>query len=358
MLKGENHTKKATWKKLLHDRRCRKYGKRKHKKTKRYFLNKVPKNKDIYTNKYVVATPKRYITPKVFSLINNANETIEYFNELSEGILKKFPRRQFLIDSSDVESVTVDALIYLIAIMENMKLNKTMQYRFSGNWPQCKQAEIVYKDSGFVDYVQSKSKAFPANKSKVKIRSGINNDPRIAQEISDFVISELDVKIKDIIFIQKILGELMSNAFYHAYDDKTKEMYSKWYLYAEHVEDKIRIIFADTGRGIARTIRRKKSEKVKEFIFGLKDEDLLYHAFQPGNFIRTETKESYRGNGLPGIKAIVEDSPISSFWVFSGKGGLCINKATGTKQLTKHGYLHRMYGTMVVFEFSEGGIQK
>ena len=91
----------------------------------------------------------------------------------------------------------------------------------------------------------------------------------------------------------------------------------------------------------------------------MKDEDLLYHAFQPGNFIRTETKESYRGNGLPGIKAIVEDSPISSFWVFSGKGGLCIDGTTiGPKRLTKHGYLHKMYGTMVVFEFSEGGISK
>lgn len=139
---------------------------------------------------------------------------------------------------------------------------------------------------------------------------------------------------------------------------ETKEMYSKWYLYAEHVKDKVRIIFADTGRGIAGTVRRKKSEKVREFIFGLKDEDLLYHAFQPGNFIRTETREFHRGNGLPGIKPIVENSPISSFWVFSGHGGLCIDGITGAKQLTKRGYLHKMYGTMVVFEFSEGGISK
>lgn len=301
---------------------------------------------------------KRYVTPQVFSLIENADETIEYFNKLSQGISEKIPRIQFLIDSSGVKFVTVDALIYLIAIMENMKLSRVMQYSFSGNWPQDKVAETVYKDSGFVDYVKVKEKAFLANKSKVRIRSGINNDPRIAQEISDFVISELNVRVKDIIFIQKILGELMSNAFYHAYDDKTKEMYSKWYLYAEHVEDKIRIIFADTGRGIAGTVRRKKSEKVREFIFGLKDEDLLYHAFQPGNFIRTETKESHRGNGLPGIRDVVEKSPISSFWVFSGRGGLCMDGVIGEKQLTKHGYLHRMYGTMVVFEFSEGGLSR
>lgn len=45
MLKGENHTKKATWKKLLHDRRCRKYGKRKHKKQKDIFLTKYKKTK-------------------------------------------------------------------------------------------------------------------------------------------------------------------------------------------------------------------------------------------------------------------------------------------------------------------------
>jgi len=215
MLKGGGSTKTANWKKQLHDRRCRKYAKKKIKK--RSFYNKAQRKKKVYTSKCTTVMLKRYVTPKVFSLIDNADETIEYFNELPQGILEKIPKRQFLIDSSSVESVTVDALIYLIALMTNMKLNKIMQYSFSGNWSECREAEIVYKDSGFVDYVKSKTKTFPANKSKARIRSGTNNSPQIAQEISDFVISELDVRIKDIIFIQKILGELMSNAFYHAY---------------------------------------------------------------------------------------------------------------------------------------------
>ena len=61
---------------------------------------------------------KRYVTPQVFSLIENADETIEYFNKLSQGISEKIPRIQFLIDSSGVKFVTVDALIYLIAIID------------------------------------------------------------------------------------------------------------------------------------------------------------------------------------------------------------------------------------------------
>lgn len=346
--------RRKVWKKKLRDRRSIKYNK--HRVHRKYCYNKGYDSKintlSINESIYKSAVTKTYSAPDNFSFIDNANETIEYFKDIYGGIFKKLPGTNFIIDSSQVTKVTVDVLIYLIAIMENMKLIRTMKYNFTGNFPVNKEAKMTYVESGFIDYVESKTKKLP-NKSKMTIVSGTLNLPTISKEVCDFIISELSIKKQQILFVQKILVELMSNAYYHAYpDDKTNRMYPKWYIYSELVDDKIRVIFADTGKGIAGTVRRRWRESV----FSINDEELIYFAFQPDSFIRTETKLPHRGNGLPGIKDIILDSPISSFWVLSGGGGLHIGGNNGQKKLTKLHYEHKIYGTIIVFEFKRSDI--
>jgi hypothetical protein len=246
-----------------------------------------------------------------------------------------------------VKNVTVDALVYLIVTMENMKISKSMKYEFRGNLPSDTKAEAVYVESGFMDYVQSKVKRLP-NKSKMRIVSGTTNQPTVSKAVCDFVINELSLKRQEVLFIQKILVELMSNTYYHAYpEDKSNIMYSKWYIYAEHVDNKIRIIFADTGKGITGTIRKSLFERVK-FIT---DDELLYLAFQKDNFIRSNTKLMHRGNGLPGIMDVVNESIIQSFCVFSGNGFLCVKNNNGKKELTKTRLSNKICGTIFTFDF-------
>lgn len=339
------------WRKILWDRRSRKYAKnsRKIKYNKKYINSKddVELHKPIGSIYHEVVT-KRYTAPTNFSIINNPNETIGYFNTIYDGIFKKLPQANFVIDSSKVENVTVDVLVHLIAIMENMKLIRSMRYSFGGNLPSKKEAETVYTESGFMDYVKSRIKILP-NKAKMRIVTGTANSPTISKAVCDFIMGELMVSKQEILFVQKILVELMSNSYYHAYpEDKTNIMFPRWYIYAEHVENKTRVVFTDTGKGISGTIRKRFSERV----FNIKDEELIYLAFEPDSFIRTETKLTHRGNGLPGIKDIVYDSPIQSFWVFSGAGGFrIIRNVNGQKKLTKLNFEHRIYGTIVAFEF-------
>ena len=350
--------RRKVWKKKLRDLRSKRIGEEKSKKKKSKTFSKIGiPSPDRTRSLYREVVTERYTVPEKFSLIENTEETIEYFNKITQGIKRKIPRANFVIDSLNVKDVTVDALIYLIAIMENMKLNKSMGYIYTGTFPKEKSCELVYKESGFMDYVESKDKRSFLNKTKVRIHSGNNNTPIVIKEICDFVINEFGVEKKDILFISKILVELMSNAYYHAYPDEiNEEMHSKWYLYAEHSNNNVRVIFADTGKGIASTVRRKPNEKIRELVTGLKDSELIYEAFQPGNFIRTETKLDHRGNGLPGIKETIDNSPINLFWILSGSGGLCIREIAGQKDLTKHQFQHKIYGTIVVFEFEMGGI--
>lgn len=65
-----------------------------------------------------------------------------------------------------------------------------MRYIFSGNLPSNKEAEIVYTESGFMDYVKSRVKRLP-NKSKMRIVSGTSNLPTTSKAVCDFIINEL-----------------------------------------------------------------------------------------------------------------------------------------------------------------------
>jgi hypothetical protein len=206
---------------------------------------------------FVMLTP-----PKNFSLTDNAEETMRFFADFAKEIERKMHGMHFFIDSRDVERVTVDALIYLIAILQNDTVNHYMKYSFSGNYPRNKEANRIYKESGFTDYVVSKMRELPESTDKMRIISGTNNSPAAAKELSDFVMHKLGKNRKHIQPIQKVLIELMSNVYHHAYE-KNMHMAKKWYMYAEHIDNYIRCVFVDTGFGIAKTARKNFTETIQ-----------------------------------------------------------------------------------------------
>ena len=67
----------------------------------------------------VIQTP-----PRNFSLINNPEETMSFFADFAKEINRNQSKTHFIVDSRNVESVTVDSLIYLIAILQNEKQNR------------------------------------------------------------------------------------------------------------------------------------------------------------------------------------------------------------------------------------------
>lgn len=358
--------KRKAWKKILHDRRSRKLVNKKYRRDNCRCLFLDTQTTEEISGKssiYKEATKKLCTAPKEFSLIHNPAETIEFFNKIQNIIKNKIHGTKISIDSSGVKEVTVDALIYLIAIMENMKINREEEYAFFGNAPIEKEARNVYENSGFVDYINSRGKSLPQNGRYALLRTGNRNMPSVTKGICDFVIEKLGVEKKDVSFIQKILVELMSNTYNHAYPEEISDMDSKWYAYVEHVNNTIRVIFVDTGKGITGTVRRKLSEKIRTVFGTLNDSELLFHALQPDNFIRTETKESNRGRGIPGIKEDMDNSPVDSFWIFSGSGavkivrdGIC--EIDLQRDLTNLDFKHKIYGTIYAFEFSKERMQR
>lgn len=290
----------------------------------------------------VIQTP-----PRNFSLINNPEETMSFFMDFKNEIDRNQYGTQFIVDSSEVESVTVDALIYLIAILQNDKHNNYLNLSFAGNYPENEDAKRIYTECGFTDYVHSNMKALPESNDRVRIISGVNNSPESARELCDFVIASLGKSRKDILPIQKVLVELMSNVYHHAYE-KNSFMAKRWYMYAEHSGDYVRCIFVDTGFGIARTARKNFGEKFRTF-FGMKvDDSKIIESVFNGDF-RTATNLKYRGNGLSTVRDNVRNSIFEGFEVFSGRGRCIISKDDDQNEIVSHCHENILYGTLYQF---------
>ena len=290
----------------------------------------------------VIQTP-----PRNFSLIDNPEETMSFFMDFKNEIDRNQYGTQFFVDSKNVESVTVDALIYLIAILQNDKHNNFLNFSFAGNYPENEAAKKIYTECGFTDYVHSNMKSLPESNDRIRIICGVDNSPESAREICDFVMETLGKLRKDILPIQKVLVELMSNVYHHAYE-KNSFMAKRWYMYAEHSGDFVRCIFVDTGYGIAKTARKNFGEKFRTF-FGMRvDDSRIIESVFNGDF-RTATNLRYRGNGLLAVRENVGYDIFKGFEVFSGRGRCIIPKDDNPDEILSHRYENTLYGTLYQF---------
>ena len=151
--------------------------------------------------------------------------------------------------------------------------------------------EKTYEESGFNHYVIANMKALPESTEKMRIISGNNNSPEDAKKLCEFVMKNQKKNRVEVVPLQKVLIELMSNVYHHAYE-KLPFMARKWYLYAEHSDDRIKCIFVDTGRGIAVTARKNYLEKVTEKFSDKEDARIIKSVFLTEIFERRQMKLS------------------------------------------------------------------
>lgn len=283
-------------------------------------------------------------------MVNNSEETNQFFEEFTGEIRSRQYGKEFYIDSSKVEQVTVDALIYLIAILQNNQLNISMNYKFRGNYPENEEARKVYFESGFNDFVASNMKRLPKSSDRFKIVCGETTAPETTGECCQFVMETLGKSRVEIMHLQSVFVELMSNVVCHAYE-KNKFMAKKWYIYGEHIDDYVRFIFVDTGLGIAKTVRKNNFEKMRDFFgIGVTDSDLIRSVFE-GKF-RTATSERHRGNGLVSVRKYVSTGPFEGLQVLSGRGRCIIipnREDSLSDELICHNYNKPLFGTLYEF---------
>ena len=319
-------------------------------------LKNAKKSKRRYQN-FLSTKHKKRITPETadytfeapvnFSIINNDEDTIKVFNDAIKCIMssedQKDRKKKLYFDLSKIKKLTIEAIMYLLAIINNLSEQHNRKCIFTGNLPENPFAQQKIIQSGFLKYVRMNNiNIITRTFEKIQIRTGNNVDTKTAKEIIKFVMTHIsDTPLKWFRFLTTIFIELMTNTFDHAYEDDVLEKY--WYIYVEKEKDKICFSFLDTGVGIPQTVSRDWTEKI-DFLKLKKDYEYIDSALN-GEF-RTKTRERNRGKGLPSIFGIKKEGKIDNLIIISGDGYV---KYSGNKKSTKT-MKNSTRGTIVYWE--------
>lgn len=297
-------------------------------------FKKRKKKKKKNRNIRKIALSYEAIAPAVLSLTKNTAETVNYFSEIINytlnGNSSRKEKKIIHFDLSGITELTIDAIMYLIAIIHNIKRKMYWEYEFKGNFPKNLNVNKQLVDCGFLKFFSSDYRGIARTKSdNITIETGSKSEPLIAKQICDYVNNVLGTQRVYTRFLYNILIELMTNTKQHAYNNSDKYFSHKWYIFVENVNHSIKFIFLDIGDGIPKTIRKKFTEKFIENmdkifnkpILSLEDNEYILSALEGHK--RSQTKLPYRGKGLPKIYQYYIDNNIHNLkimeYVFGAK---------------------------------------
>lgn len=267
-----------------------------------------------------------FSAPEIFSFINNAEGTTSFFEKLTKFITTKDTYEQRLfIDLSQIEVLTIDALMYLLAIINNIKRNNDNNYSFVGNLPKNPAIKELISKSGFYEFVRYYGDdPIVHDADNIQIVSNDMVVTNLAKLISDFSSVKGGLSRRTCQFLYNMMIELMSNAHNHAYNEEDSILYPRWYCFAEHngVENTIAFTFMDTGEGIPSTVNKRFYEQID--LLNLWGDDKYVISALKGE-LRTETKKCYRGKGLPKIFEPCKKGQIKNMRIISNKADVTVS---------------------------------
>jgi len=311
------------------------YRKRQKRKRKRELVKHTG---SIHTKRITERTPRHFTykerekvpIPDDFSIINNNVETIECFETIKRKMKLNISRSIFL-DFANVENLTIDAIMYLIAFMKNRYKQGNVK-PIGGDYPKDKVAESILINSGFLEYVRHNISVGDVeqlkNDNTIMITVGNKVTPSILAEVCKLVQRAFNIERTDTMFIYTIIGELMANTVEHAFYDsrESKKVVNSWYLYVKLEDNKVKFTILDTGLGIPATIHKRATEKIKDLIPTARDEcNYILEALQGmhkniAKISRSRTKAENRNKGLPAIYKCHKEGKIKNLKILSNLG--------------------------------------
>lgn len=285
--------------------------------------------------------------PMNFSFIDNKEETIRFFNDLLDYITdpQNFGKSIF-INISYIISLTTDALMYLLAIVNNLNQNFRNKYNFSGNAPLDITIRKKFIESGFYNFVRHQGNiSLSRTKDNIQIVTGEISDTETAKQVVDFVCRKSGLSKRECNFLYIMMIELMSNTHKHAYNNDDTIL-ARWYCFAEYDEDEtISFTFMDTGDGIPATVRKNFLERID---FLKLKEDYSYVASALRGDFRTGTCQPNRGKGLPKIRDFCESNKIQNLQIITNRADVSLK----TNEIFTHENENAFTGTLYKWDIN------
>jgi hypothetical protein len=283
--------------KKTHIRRNKKELNRREEKFKGF--DYYPMSKQELLNRILGSSPVKpdvtLKTPEVFSLTKNPDETVEFINQIRSAMKDG---KSVLCDLSDATDLTSDAIVAVIALSNDPKVEK--KPTVLGNEPKNPKLSDKFRDSGIYGshYIQFSDGAIRKAHGTIYRKSSDEVEGKIASDLIEFATEKIFGEARKQKGVYTSLIECMNNTINHATSDKTKEV---WWatVYFDAEKNTAFFNFLDNGIGILESLSLKWQNSLLR-LTGLKDNADIMREVLNGK-IGSRTGLAYRGNGLPEI---------------------------------------------------------
>ncbi len=332
-------------KKNLKRRTKHKHGKKKHESSIVEYNRTVKKkyNYDKQTRRYI------FRCPKIFSFLKNPVETTEFFNSILRFVMdSKNAKKILFMDLSAIADLTIDALMYLLAIVNNLNKKFNSNTMIAGNIPNNPNVQKLFNESGFDKFVRYKGELEVTASNNIQIATGTKCNNALVKRIVDFVCEKSYTAPRNISFLYNMIMELMSNTNKHAYNDE-RLLEPCWYLFVNYDENSniVSFSFMDTGEGIPSTVRKTFFEKLGKSFQSKKSKiEYRYVVSALNGEMRTATNLKYRGKGLPKIREICSNNQIQNMRIITNKADVLVE----TNDYKAHDMRDALKGTLYYWQ--------
>lgn len=249
--------------------------------------------------------------PKNYSLINNTESTISFFNYIHEQLRQGI---RVLFDISKIDTLTTDAIAVQIAKIKDEKFH--CNGNIKGNAPDDVNLKKLFLQSGFYEYVNTRG-VKPKNEKIILIHEITDNkvEPDIAKNACLLGLKHTFGNEDIFEPLYDILIEVMQNTNNHA--GITRGKYDWWlHVYNHPDSSKTSYTFLDLGVGIFESIPVKSFKRDFLERLGLKSNlDLVPKLF--AGEIKSRTSRPERGKGIPQIYECSQEPTFDKFILIS-----------------------------------------
>ena len=300
------------------------------KKRKRKLL--IGKSKDAVKMMHLMEKYHDYAklhAPKIFSLIKNPSETIEFISKLEEYFSAK---RKVFVRLNRVEYLGEGALAVLLSSLINFRSN---QINFNGDFPKNKRANKKLLDSGFFNQLYNNTRpvreeSYDLSSGKIFTHASKIVDAKLSSDLILTISKRIWGEERRCLGVQRAYIELMQNTNNHA--SITKKGEHHWWTTVNYDVERGVACFAflDYGVGIIKSITTDPKSKLNRVInifkniFYSKNDSELLELLLKGEIHKagrnhSSTKQYFRGKGLPGIYEACSLNHISNLVVITNK---------------------------------------
>lgn len=299
-------------------------GRKKQKQIRRILQGKDKRTRKNWLRMFREFGDNRIRAPKVFSLLNNTEDTVRFLQRINS----LWERRQpVFVVLKEVEQIDHSATTVLLSLIHRFQV---ANIKFNGDFPQDREANKILHESQFFERLESdhpSSRDYTVKRDNQIIgEAGTQTiDPKTSLEIREDV-SQTITDTSDYVFptLHPIFIEVMQNTYEHASED---EGTVHWWLSINHDKKNhsVTFHFIDFGRGIIDSVLNKENNRItkafKQFAWSLFNANKFTDIIT--RLLNNEHKESkidyFRGKGIPSLKKALDNNRVKCLSIITNR---------------------------------------